>query len=205
MNIACRLTLLCVVALALAGCVEPRALSGVYVEEIGAAGVSADRLFAFRVTVYEFGDEVGGFVEYFEIDGLNTRQEPYVTPTFCAYFGPLNRLDDGFVLRATGVADDDLQLRFRRRSRRAFTATVEATGGTYVDEGSLLSRSLAFQLDQRTPADVCPPEATVLEQGDDDSSEPGATALEDRAPDDGAPDDGAPDDGAPDDGVEALP
>ncbi|MCA9562809.1 MAG: hypothetical protein KC561_04925, partial [Myxococcales bacterium] len=48
-----------------------------------------DRTSAYRLSLFRFGDQVGGVVRVYPIDGsLNTPDNPYNSETFCSYFGP---------------------------------------------------------------------------------------------------------------------
>ena len=74
--------------LAVSACSDASNYSGVYVELAEGNLLDGDRTHAYRVTVFEYSNRVGGFVEFFEIDGVrNTPTNPYFEETACVYFG----------------------------------------------------------------------------------------------------------------------
>lgn len=160
------MALLCVAIWAcsvLAGCDEVREVTGVYEESLVEGALPEERQWAVRLSVYEFEDLAGGFVEYYELGGINTRQDPYLQPTSCAYFGPFRRLKDGFVVRAPGpVAEGEIQIRLRRVERRQLEGTVELDGGLATTD--LSGQILRFdELRNKSPEESCPANATLLQ------------------------------------------
>jgi hypothetical protein len=76
-------------ALTLASCAELGRENSLFDERIATAGLDASRQYALRVATFVRGDEIGGYVVFFEVDGeLNTSTDPYFVPAFCSYFGP---------------------------------------------------------------------------------------------------------------------
>lgn len=135
--VAGNLVLALAVALACVACGDIDEVSGVYIERFGGP-VPETRLYALRLTVFEFADDVGGFVEYYEQDGLNSPENPYVSPTSCAYFGRVRRFDSGFRLEAAGVegADEVLRIEADRRSRDRLVGEILLDGGVVADDAS---------------------------------------------------------------------
>lgn len=73
----------------------------VYEEELGPAGLSEDRDSTYRISLFRYGRDVGGFIELFDIDGArNTRTNPYFSPAACAYFGAGSLTNDEFPIAA---------------------------------------------------------------------------------------------------------
>jgi hypothetical protein len=99
----------------------------VWVEDFGVE-LAEDREWTYRLTLHQFGDEIGGHVEFFRIDGAcNSRTAPFFCAEDCAYFGP--GLERGGEFRISVIAPDDTQLimQVRRASRRQLvTRVIEA-------------------------------------------------------------------------------
>lgn len=154
--------LVLLVALALHGnygCASEREFSGVFIEELPDGALDEARNTAFRMTIYEFADSVGGFVEYYEIGGLNRRRSPYVVANSCAYFGPVRRLDRAVrfdVLAPNGV--DTLRIELDDVSRNAISGRILVGAGTVdPDVATDESYALTFVADgPQRPAGVCP-------------------------------------------------
>lgn len=95
--------------------------------------IGDDREWALRITVLELGDETGGFVEYFRLDGLyNTQEAPYVAASGCSYFGPIPSRQNVFRIVADGVEPGSplvLQGEWSSGRRNEATVTVEQDGG----------------------------------------------------------------------------
>lgn len=155
----------CVTAALGAGCDSAREFSGVFVEDVVDEGLNPARNTAFRMTIYEFADSVGGFVEYYEIAGLNTLSAPYTKPTSCAYFGPVRRSQE--TVRFDAIAPnglDTLRIELDSVKRRAIGGIMINDGGT-VDESAAddSSYGLDFIEDgRRTPAMACPQDVVLL-------------------------------------------
>lgn len=110
----------------------------VYIEDVPPNGLDDGRTHAVRVTVFEFGTRIGGFVEYFEIDGsVNTAAAPWFRPTACAWFGDGPIREGAFVIDADGL-DAATRLLIRAtwdgRRRTAFEADWVGSGGVTQDE-----------------------------------------------------------------------
>lgn len=108
--------------LLLGACADSSNYSAVYVEAEQAAGLGADRTHAYRVTVFEYSNRVGGFMEFFEIDGVrNTVTNPYFARTECVYFGDGGISNSEFAIEAEVFAETFLAhatMTDRRRSLR---------------------------------------------------------------------------------------
>lgn len=118
------------------------------IEAFGPDGLGADRTWAMRLTVLEFGDEVGGFVEYFPLDGIyNTATQPYVVAAACSYFGPVPNRGDSLRIVADGIAQGAplvMQLGWTSGRRNTATTIVEQDGGLDLLESD---RSLLWERD----------------------------------------------------------
>ncbi len=101
-----------------------------WLEQIEPDGLDASRGWALRITTLEYGNEIGGFVEFYRVDGLyNTRTNPYVAPGACAYFGPVARRGDAFRIVTDGIDGTPLVADIDTTSRRTLAATLERLGG----------------------------------------------------------------------------
>jgi len=75
-------------AVVVAGCGEASQAEETWEEALPAGGLPAEQVDAYRITLFRYERRVGGFVEYFEVDGVrNTRLNPYFSVTACGYFG----------------------------------------------------------------------------------------------------------------------
>lgn len=147
-----------------AACGDVREISGVYLEEFPNATVPEERAYALRLTIFEFERQVGGWVEYYGQNQLNSPASPFVLPTHCAYFGPYRRTDMGMVMRAASpVSDEDLQLRFTRDGQKLLNARVEDAGGIFA-EGVEVSgdERTVFRLQPDVAAKGCPEDAELI-------------------------------------------
>lgn len=145
------------------GCDAAADVSGVYVESFSDGVLPENRDWALRFTVYQFGETVGGWVEFYEVDGLNTPQEPYLRPTACAYFGPLRRTTDGLVISTAGVVEgEDLQLRFTTTSRRSMSGIFEAPGGIFAQGVDGVGHAVFAELDSEVAGSHCPEGVPLL-------------------------------------------
>ncbi|MBN1947831.1 MAG: hypothetical protein JW797_19350 [Bradymonadales bacterium] len=85
------------------GCVEPQELRGTFQET---QPIPADRDRAYRLSLFRFGEEVGGVIRFFEIgEYLNTRDNPYFLESSCSYFGPIRLSHDSFRFSMEDQAD----------------------------------------------------------------------------------------------------
>lgn len=164
--VVCATALLGSVALFGSACDPAREFSGVFVEDVVAEGLNPARNTAFRMTVYEFADSVGGFIEYYEIAGLNTMSAPYTKPTSCAYFGPVRRSQE--TVRFDAMAPngtDTVRIELDSVKRRAIGGILIDDGGTVNEPGAddESSYELYFIEDgRRTPAMSCPDNVVLL-------------------------------------------
>ena len=111
----------------LAGCTDIQEFKGTY-EEV--APLASSRDLAYQLTLFRFGDEVGGVVRFYELDSppyrFNTSDNPYTQESHCRYFGPIqvsgNAIafqsegpnGDAHVLRLSSLADDRINVSVRR-------------------------------------------------------------------------------------------
>jgi len=134
-RIAVCLVALTTLALSVMACGSEARRTFVYIERIDPAlGLTVDRTHAVRLTVFEYGPRVGGFIEYFEIDEVfNTRFDPYFRPASCTYFGESPVRNQEFRIDAQGVASQPLVASARwTGSRRApLELTVFQWGGLF--------------------------------------------------------------------------
>lgn len=137
MRLACVLALVATLAASLAACGDDVRSGAVYIEDIPSSGLAADRTHAVRVTVFEFGDRIGGFIEYFALDDeANTRTDPWFRPSSCAWFGDGPIRDGDFVIDAAGVQNDDrlvLRASWDGRRRASFATVWVTPGGVTSD------------------------------------------------------------------------
>ena len=136
----------------LCACTEPSEFTGVFAET---TPIADDREYAYKLDLFRFGDEVGGVVRLFEIDGpadyqLNTRENPFVVESFCEYFGPQVVVSGGIGFRIDDGPDGEEYL-FRLSSLESEDRiNAELTRGTSITpEGS---ESLAFSMDRVSDA-----------------------------------------------------
>ena len=131
-------------ALGLLGCADVSNYSGVYVELAEDNLLDEDRTHAYRVTVFEYSNRVGGFVEFFEIDGVrNTATNPYFEETACVYFGDGGISDGEFAIDTSAFESPFLARALLTDRRRRLTLEVLDGAGTWaVDPGEIaLERS----------------------------------------------------------------
>lgn len=149
-------------AIGLVACADVRELSGVYVEDF-VGPVPEDRAYALRLTIFEHESWVGGWVEYYGQDQLNSAESPFVLPTYCAYFGPFRRPKNGMVMRAPSpLEDSDLQLSFERENRKHLRARIEVTGGIFAEGAENPTETTYFRLMNESPAVGCPESAELI-------------------------------------------
>lgn len=119
-------------ALATCSCDGLTSRAEVYVE-VSEAGALDGRAWAYRWTVFEYGSEIGGFVEFFELDGINnTPDAPWFVPSACEWFGDGPLRDGRFVVATDGVDGTPFTARatFEERRRDGLRADVVESGGT---------------------------------------------------------------------------
>lgn len=144
--------LACVGALAAfaSGCdTEPRQ-EGVYYEILGPEGIPLERAHALRLTVWRFGNDVGGRVDFFTIDGIvNTRLQPYFEPTACRYFGSTRLVDRDFRIRVLGFDDAPLtmQAAWEVDNRDIIRGVLVEDGGLLEEGVELGPEGLAFRFE----------------------------------------------------------
>jgi len=151
------------------GCGDDVRSGAVYIEDVPSGGLPDDRTHAVRVTVFEFGNRIGGFVEYFEIDGsVNTPGAPWFRPTRCAWFGDGPIRDGDFVIDADGI-DGATRLLIRAswdgRRRPSFSADWADSGGVTDDVAAFTAPRSFVRDDAVLPSRTC--DAPLV--GDDES------------------------------------
>lgn len=118
--------------LCFAGCTGRSNRVTVFEESTEERELGADRAFAIRVTLFEYAESAGGFVQFYGIDGaINTLAAPYFQADSCAYFGPGPIDADDFRIDVTGPMGGRLILQATRSSRRGLSVSV-------VDDDGLL-------------------------------------------------------------------
>lgn len=81
-------------AIGVPGCADPEETTGTYDELLP---LNDDgREYAVRMSVFQFGGEVGGVMRFYQLSFPNTPENPFVVESFCSYFGPLT--GDPFVV-----------------------------------------------------------------------------------------------------------
>lgn len=149
-----RLLIPCLCVLVLAACERRTNRAVVYDEVVPSGGFDENRAYALRLTLFQFGNEVGGMVEWFGIDGdVNTRTSPYFERDFCAYFGEGPIEASEFRVDTLGPADERLLLQVEESGRRALEARVVADGGMHFDPVDV--RPLRWVETDRLPARSC--------------------------------------------------
>lgn len=109
----------------------------VWVEDISAAGLGDNRLYAVRLSLFRYGPEIGGYAEFFGVDGAcNTPQEPYFCSDYCAYFGPGAYRDGSFRIQTTAPDGSLFQAQATINGRRDLDLII-TTGGDALGAGAL--------------------------------------------------------------------
>lgn len=122
--------------------------------QLGTQGLDG-RAYALRLTVFEYAQDTGGFVEWFALDGdVNTVESPYFVPTHCAYFGQGPLDDREFRIDTAGPEGERLLLQVTRDSRSELQARVVASGGAFPEPPTA---PLSFVDSGREPARSCRP------------------------------------------------
>ncbi len=150
-----------VATLLLAGCGTTSNSAEVYVEDLGDDGLRESRAYAYRITVFEYSHEVGGFVEFFAVDGsVNTPTNPYFRSTDCAYFGEGRLRNDQFPVDVEGVDGTPFRMTVDVLSRRnELLGTITSPGGTWPAEVPFPAEGVTLRLVR----DDVPPERRCAE------------------------------------------
>ncbi|MCB9506625.1 MAG: hypothetical protein H6697_03030 [Myxococcales bacterium] len=113
----------------------------VYEEEFGPAGLAEDRDSTYRISLFRYGRDVGGFIELFDIDGTrNTRTNPYFSPAACAYFGAGSLTNDEFPIAAE-LADASVTLTVTVGQGRLTVRDASGEEREYTQVGEAEARS----------------------------------------------------------------
>ena len=143
-------------ALASSACEVRTNRAVVYDEVIPAAGLSADRAYALRLVLFQFGGDVGGMVEWYGIDGdINTSRSPYFERDHCEYFGEGPLRGDEFRVDTIGPSGERLLLQVEADGRRALSGVVVEGGGLYFEPGAAAPISWA-ETDSPPPRSCLP-------------------------------------------------
>lgn len=148
----------------LGACTEPSEFTGVFAET---TPIADDREYAYKLDLFRFGDEVGGVVRLFEIEGpadyqLNTRANPFVVESFCSYFGPHVVADGSIGFRIENGPDGE-ELLFRLSSLESEDRiNAELTRGASVTPE--VSEPLSFSMDRVSDAvsSSCIPQGALV-------------------------------------------
>ena len=125
--------------LLVSACADPEEFKGTY-EEV--PPLTVDRDLAYQLTLFRFGDEVGGVVRFYEFDlppyRFNTTDNPYGEETYCRYFGPKpvsgNAISfqaegpngDAHVFRLSSLADDRIDVSVQQIPQDEDAPSVES-------------------------------------------------------------------------------
>jgi hypothetical protein len=122
--------LLCLTLTALlAGCDAPSSSETAWVEVVPVDGLQEDRPYAVRLTLFRYGPEIGGYAEFFGVDGAcNTPREPYFCSDHCVYFGPGAFRDGSFRIQTTAPDGSQFQAQATVNGRRELDLVVTADG-----------------------------------------------------------------------------
>ena len=124
-------------ALAVCACEVRTNRAVVYDEVIPGGGLSADRAYALRLVLFQYGGDVGGILEWYGIDGdINTSGAPYFKRDHCQYFGEGPLRGDEFRVDTVGPYGERLLLQVEADGRRALSAVVVEDGGLYFEPGA---------------------------------------------------------------------
>lgn len=139
----------CVVMAALAlcsGCDAQSSSETAWVEEIPIEGLPEGRTYAVRITLFRYGPEVGGYAEFFGVDGAcNTATEPYFCSDHCAYFGPGAFRNGSFRIQTTAPDGSPFLAQAALDGRRSLDLVVTSDGDSLGAEA--LPVRLAFEQD----------------------------------------------------------
>lgn len=118
---------------AAAGCADSSNYAAVYVEADEETRLADERSHAYRVTVFEYSNRIGGFIEFFEIDGVrNTRTNPYFETTSCAYFGDGETADGEFAIGCPNSGASFCARAFLIDRRRSLRIEVVEDADTWI-------------------------------------------------------------------------
>jgi hypothetical protein len=147
---ACTLAIALVTASVFA-CADASSAAGVWVERVPPA-LPVDREWTYRLTLFEFGSDIGGHIEFFRIDGVcNTPQAPLFCVDDCVYFGPGVVRDSEFRVQVTDPDGAELVMQVRRGARRSLDVRVVSDG-----DGSGAVSLLMVPDEVNLPSDTCP-------------------------------------------------
>lgn len=97
----------------LSACGSPDEFQGTYEQE---TPIPEDHEFAYKLDLFRFGNEVGGVVRFYELEGegearFNDRARPFVVESDCAFFGPVDLDRDTFVFSVEGAGAEEFIFR----------------------------------------------------------------------------------------------
>ncbi len=133
-------------------CADSSNYSAVYVESEQASSLGEGRSYAYRVTVFEYSNRVGGFVEFFEIDGArNTVTNPYFARPDCAYFGDGGITNNEFAIEAAVFDVGFLARATLAERRRVLRVDVLDPATTWTGDNA----TVALERSDDTPTRSC--------------------------------------------------
>jgi hypothetical protein len=137
-----------------AGCADVSNRATVYEELLPASGLDESRDYALRVTLFEYAHEVGGFVEFFHVDGVrNSTLNPYFEPEACAYFGSGRITNDEFPINVSGPDGPFLMRSSLLDGGRRLTGRVVEDGGLFEPIDGI--RAVEFERSSTEPRRSC--------------------------------------------------
>lgn len=120
-------------------CADPSNRADVFEEAFPEDRVPEGRTHAFRVTLFEYSNEVGGFIEFFEIDGVqNTATNPFFASSACDYFGAGRLQNDEFPISVQGPDGPMVLSADRINDGNRIVVGVVEPGGAGLESGSEL-------------------------------------------------------------------
>jgi hypothetical protein len=144
------------------GCDAQSSSETAWVEEIPVEGLPEGRTYAVRVTLFRYGPEVGGYAEFFGVDGAcNTATEPYFCSDHCAYFGPGAFRNGSFRIQTRAPDGAPFLAQATLDGRRSLDLVVTSDGDAL--GAATLPVRLAFEQD---PLGVVSRQCPILERED---------------------------------------
>lgn len=144
-------------------CDGPQEFRGVYEESLP---LEEGRAWAIRLTLFEFADEVGGFVGWYRVDGeRNTLSQPYFVREACVPFGPGPVRGTGFLIEARSADGGLFRARLREDgSASRLLAEVTEAGGLWLEPQNAEDARLSLdRVNVRATWEECAP-STLSEE-----------------------------------------
>jgi hypothetical protein len=112
------------------GCVDPEEFQGTYEELLP---IDDDRDYALKLTLFRFGDEIGGVVRFHEMNPVFSRfcDNPYLCDqVYCSYFGETRVVNNVFRFSISdGPGGRDYTFRFEDVDSEQLTGTYSTGDG----------------------------------------------------------------------------